>query len=90
MTEGVGDPKPQYRPSYEPIRDDVIGKSFAPCCMRKCPHPKVISRFGVGGIANVSIYTCRKCQFHKDEKWFGGVRCGYMDGLQAGAQSIGG
>lgn len=63
--------------NYKPIRDDVIGKAFDPCLMRKCPHPSVIKKYGVGGVVNASVYTCRKCRYHIDEKWFGGVRCGY-------------
>lgn len=74
---GMGDPKPQFVPFYKPIRDDVIGKRFAACCMRSCPHPEVIKKFGVGGEANVSIYTCRKCKFRKEYKFHGGIGCGY-------------
>lgn len=62
---------------YEPIRDDVIGKMFSPGSVRSCPEPHVIKRYGVGGRANVSVYTCRKCKYHEDVKWFGGVKCGY-------------
>lgn len=74
---GVGDKPQPFAPSYEPIRDDVIGKRFAPICMRSCPHPKVIAKFGVGGVANVSVYTCRRCQFSRREKLFDGYRCVY-------------
>jgi hypothetical protein len=74
---GMGDSKPRFEPKYKPIRDDVLGKEFYAGCMRSCPHPKVIERYGVGGKANVSVYVCRKCRHHIDEKWFGGVRCGY-------------
>ena len=76
---GQGDQKPPFVPSYEPIRDDVIGKTFSPCCVRSCPHPGVISKYGVGGKANVSVYTCRKCRFVIKEKMFGGVSCGYTE-----------
>lgn len=62
---------------YEPIRDDVIGKMFSPGSVRSCPEPHVIKRFGVGGRANVSVWTCRKCRYHEGMKWFGGVKCGY-------------
>ena len=75
---GVGDKPIPFAPSYTPIRDDVIGEMFSPCCVRPCPHPNVISRYGTGGKANVSVYTCRKCRFVIKEKLFGGVRCGYM------------
>lgn len=74
---GMGDKKVPFTPQYEPIRDDVIGKRFAPCCIRACPHPKVIERYGVGGVAHVSIYTCKKCQYRKEFKWHGGVSCTY-------------
>jgi hypothetical protein len=74
---GQGDKPKQFEPKYKPIRDDVLGKSFAPCCMRSCPEPHVIKRYGTGGQANVSVYVCRKCRYHEDMKWFGGVKCGY-------------
>lgn len=63
--------------SYKPIRDDVIGKQFYYGMVRSCPEPHVIRRFGIGGVANVSVYTCRKCRYHEDTKWFGGVKCIY-------------
>ena len=75
---GMGDKPIPFIPSYQPMRDDVIGKEFAPVSMRSCPHPKVINKYGVGGVANVSVYTCRKCRFAIKEKLFGGVRCGYI------------
>lgn len=74
---GTGDRKPQFSPRYDPIMDDVIGKLFYPGCVRSCPEPHVIKRFGIGGVANVSVYTCRKCKYHENMKWFGGVKCGY-------------
>ncbi len=74
---GMGDKKKSFEPSYEPIRDDVIGKTFTPGSIRQCPEPHVIKRYGVGGIANVSVYTCRKCRYVINHKWFGGVSCGY-------------
>ena len=74
---GMGDAKPPYTPTYTPIRDDVIGKTFAACCVRSCPEPHVIRRYGVGGVANVSVYTCRKCRYVKNYKYHGGVSCGY-------------
>ena len=75
---GMGDKKAQYTPSYEPVRDDVIGKMFSPCAVRSCQEPHVIKRYGVGGVANVSVWTCRKCKYVKTYKWHGGVGCGYM------------
>lgn len=74
---GMGDKPKQFEPKRESIRDDVLGKEFYAGCIRSCPHPKVIERFGVGGRANVSVYVCRKCRYHEDMKWFGGVKCGY-------------
>lgn len=74
---GLGDEKRNINPSYAPIVDDVIGKRFAPVCMRSCPHPKVIEKYGVGGVANVSVWVCRKCRYHKNMEMFGGVKCEY-------------
>lgn len=74
---GQGDKKAPYMPSYEPVRDDVNGRMFSSGCVRRCPEPHVIRRYGIGGVANVSVYTCRKCKYHTDEKWFGGVKCAY-------------
>lgn len=75
---GMGDRKALYTPSYEPVRDDVLGKMFSPCAVRSCPEPHVIKRYGVDGVANVSVWTCRKCKYVKTHKWHGGVGCGYM------------
>lgn len=74
---GMGDKKKPLDIKYEPIRDDVNGKMFSPGCVRSCLEPHVIKRFGIGGVANVSVYTCRKCRYHEDMKLFGGVRCKY-------------
>lgn len=74
---GMGDPKPPYAPSYEPVRDDVIGKSFSPISVRSCPEPHVIAKFGVGGMANVSVWTCRKCRYARRYKLHGGLNCDY-------------
>ena len=63
--------------NYKPIYDDVLGVAFDPCLMRRCPHPSVIKKYGTGGVVNTSVYVCKKCRHHIDEKWFGGVRCGY-------------
>ena len=64
---------------YEPVYDDVLGKYFDPCCMRPCPEPHVIKRYGTGGKANVSVYVCKKCRYVKTYRWHGGVSCGYME-----------
>ena len=74
---GIGDKKPPLRHNGATIRDDVIGKQFYYGMVRSCPEPHVIRRFGIGGKANVSVYTCRKCRYHEDTKWFGGVKCIY-------------
>ena len=76
---GAGDKKTQFTPSFEPIVDDVIGKAFSPGCVRSCPHPNVIKKYGIGGKANVSVYTCRMCRYVIKEQMMGGVRCGYME-----------
>ena len=75
---GMGDSKLRFEPKYKPIRDDVLGKEFYAGCMRSCPHPKVIEKYGVGGKANVSVYVCRKCRFRKEYKTHGGVSCEYL------------
>ena len=75
---GQGDrPKP-FEPYHKAIRDDVIGKEFASCAMRRCPHPKVIDKYGVGGVCMVSVYTCRRCKHRKEYENHGGVSCEYM------------
>lgn len=73
---GMGDKKPPFVPEYKPVRDDVIGKLFH--STRRCPHPGVISKYGVGGIANVSAWTCKKCRYRVEYKYHGGVGCGYV------------
>lgn len=74
---GMGDKKIPYTPKFEPIRDDVNGLMFSPGAVRECPEPHVIKRYGVGGVANVSLYTCKKCKYAKTYKFHGGVSCGY-------------
>lgn len=59
------------------IRDDVLGLSFYAGCVRSCPEPHVINRYGVGGVAHVSVWTCRRCKYRKEYKFHGGVGCGY-------------
>ena len=56
-------------------RDDVNGKLFSPGCVRSCPHPDVIKKYGTGGVANVSVYTCKKCRYVKKFPMHGGVGC---------------
>lgn len=74
----MGDNKAPYTPPYAPVRDDVLGKMFTPGCVRSCPEPHVVRRYGVGGVANVSVYTCRKCRYVKTYQWHGGISCGYV------------
>ena len=76
---GMGDKPKPLEQKYELVRDDVNGKLFYQGCVRSCPEPHVIKRFGIGGVCNVSVYTCRRCTYHINEKWFGGVRCGYEE-----------
>ena len=74
---GMGDKKIPYSPKYAPIRDDVIGKEFAVVMMRSCPVPKVIERYGTGGVCNVSIYTCRRCRYKVTTPFCGALGCSY-------------
>ena len=74
---GMSDKPKAFAPYHKTVRDDVIGKYFAECLMRSCPHPSVIKKYGTGGVANVSVYTCRKCRFVKTYPYHGGVGCGY-------------
>ena len=76
---GMGDRPKQFEPKYEPIRDDVLGKLFTPGAVRSCPEPHVIKRYGTGGVANVSVWTCRKCRFVVNHPMMGGVSCGYAE-----------
>ena len=79
---GMGDHKIPYTPSYEPVRDDVIGKMFGSGQMRQCPEPHVRERYGVGGIANVSVWTCKRCRYRTTYKLHGGIGCSYGLELQ--------
>lgn len=74
---GMGDAKKPFNPFYKTVRDDVLGKYFAECLVRSCPHPSVIARYGTGGVVNVSVYTCRKCKYKKEYQFHGGVSCTY-------------
>lgn len=84
---GMGDKKKTYKPQYAPIRDDVNGMEFAQCCMRECPEPHVIARWGIGGVCNVSVYTCRKCKYKVSTPFCGALGCSYESGLEQGLQS---
>ena len=84
---GAGDRPIPYRPKYEPVRDDVNGKVFGSGMMRECPEPHVQKKYGVGGIANVSVYTCRKCRYVKTYPMHGGVSCTYGMELQERKES---
>ena len=59
------------------MMDDVIGRNFADGMVRSCPEPHVIKRYGTGGVAHVSVYTCRKCKYRKEYELHGGVSCTY-------------
>ena len=74
---GYGDSlkKTAYQPVGSPIRCDVSGMYFHPCAIRKCPDEAVVRRYGVGGVANVSVWICRKCRNAVIYKYHGGVRC---------------
>ena len=62
---------------YAPVRDDVNGKMFHPSSVRKCQEPHVIAKYGVGGEANVSVYTCQKCRYKITYDYHGGLGCGF-------------
>ena len=74
---GMGDKPKPFNPFYKTVRVDVNGKYFAECLTRPCPHPSVIAKYGVGGVATVSVYTCRKCRYKKEYQFHGGVSCTY-------------
>lgn len=73
---GMGDKKVPYTPDYDPVRDDVCGRMFGQGMTRTCPEPHVIARYGVGGVANVSWWTCKRCKHKVEFKWHGGLACG--------------
>lgn len=74
---GMGDQPIPYEPKHYKVRDDVIGKTFASCATRSCPHPGVVKRYGTGGVANVSVWTCRKCRYVTRSKFGELLGCGY-------------
>ena len=74
---GMGDNPTPFRPTYRTLRDDVIGREFAAISMRSCPHPAVIRAYGVGGVANVSVYTCERCKYKTEYGFHSGLGCGY-------------
>lgn len=61
----------------ELIKSDVSGLSFHSYAIRQCPHPQVIKRYGHDGIANVSVYDCRKCRFKETMEYTSALGCGY-------------
>lgn len=82
----MGDKRKPFEPNHTRIYDDVLHQTFPQCCMRECPHPSVIKRYGVGGVANVSLYVCKKCKFSETYDFHGGVGCTYGrvdEGVQA-------
>lgn len=74
---GMGDQRKPFEPNHARIYDDVLHLTFPKICMRECPHPQVIKQFGVGGVANVSLYVCRKCRYRETYEGYGGVGCTY-------------
>lgn len=80
----MGDKKQLYTPKYAPTRDDVNGKMFGSGMMRECPEPHVQKKFGVGGVANVSVWTCRICKYAVKHEFHGGLSCGYGMGVPPG------
>ena len=58
-------------------RCDVSGYTYIDSAVRRCPHPKVIARYGHAGKCNVSWLICRKCQFGRKGKYDGGWMCDY-------------
>lgn len=83
---GMGDEKKRYSPTYGKKLDVVLNRYFADCSVRECHHPNVIKRFGTGGVATVSLYTCKKCRHGKKEKLYGGWYCGY-NAVEQGVQA---
>lgn len=79
----MGDIKQPFEPNHYKVRDEVIGKSFPTVSVRPCPHPNVIKRYGVGGVANVSVWTCQKCRFGMRSKYGGLWGCDYELELSA-------
>ena len=82
---GMGDKKIPYTPNYTPVRDDVCGRMFGQGMMRQCPEPHVIKRYGVGGVANVSVWTCKRCRYRIEFEEHGGLACGLEQGIPPGA-----
>ena len=80
---GIGDKPKAYEPPHAPVRCDVSGKLFSAGCVRSCPEPHVIKKYGVGGKANVSVYVCRMCRYQENTKLFGGVKCKYLEQKEA-------
>ena len=76
---GMGDPKRAYTPQYAPVRCDVSGKMFSPCCVRECHEPHVIDRYGIGGKCMVSVYVCQKCKHKVKTPFCGALGCGYEE-----------
>ena len=62
----------------ELIRCDVTGNVLHSCEMRVCPHPAIARRYAHGEQANVSIWACKKCRYHKNIDLVGSV-CTYRE-----------
>lgn len=67
----------ELRHKTEPLRDCVNGLRFHPNQMRECPEPHVREKYGTGGVAWVSLYTCKKCKYHTEFAMHGGIGCSY-------------
>lgn len=72
---GMGDKKIPYRPDSRPVRCDVSGKVFYHGCVRECHDEAVTRRYGVGGVAHVSIWVCRRCRHAIVNPFHGGIGC---------------
>lgn len=56
-------------------RCDVTGNTFPKISVRECPSPAVIKHYGVGGVAHVCVYVCRKCKNAVTYPMHGGLGC---------------
>lgn len=74
---GMGEKKIPFVPRHEPVLCDVTLKRFGAMTVHQCKEPSVVSRYGTGGIANVSIYVCKKCKYAKKYEMHGAIGCGY-------------
>ena len=78
---GQGDKKIPYRPDSKPVRCDISGKTFYHGAIRECRDEAVTRRYGVGGVAHVSVWVCRKCRHAIQYKYHGGLGCELETGI---------